>query len=68
DKIDPYLILEDAKGNKVAEDDDGGGFPNAKIVFRCPTDGVYRIICTTFNPSETGTFTLIVRRQLPSQK
>jgi serine protease Do len=62
-KLDPYLILEDDKGNIVAEDDDGGGFPNAKIVFRAPSDGVYRIIATTFNPGEIGGFTLTVRKQ-----
>ena len=61
-QIDPYLILEDAKGMKLAEDDDSGGDLNAKIVFRAPADGVYRIICTTFNPSETGNYTLSVRR------
>ena len=61
--LDPYLILEDAKGKELARDDDSGGFPNAKIVFRAPADGVYRIICTSFNPDETGSYTLSVRRQ-----
>jgi serine protease Do len=69
-QLDPYLILEDANGKKLAEDDDSGGDPNAKgtewnakIVFRAPTDGVYRVVCTTFNPGETGGYTLRVRRQ-----
>ena len=61
--LDPYLILEDAKGKELARDDDSGGFPNAKIVFRAPKDGVYRIVCTSFNPDETGSYTLSVHRQ-----
>src|SRR5208283_3180322 len=55
-EIDPYLILEDAKGKKLAEDDDSGGFPNAKIVFTAKETGDYRIIATTFNPNETGNY------------
>jgi serine protease Do len=62
-QLDPFLILEDTAGKKLAEDDDGGGDLNAKIVFRAPADGVYRIICTTFNPNETGGYTLSVRRE-----
>jgi WD40 repeat protein len=61
--IDPYLRLEDANGRQLAEDDDGGGFPNARIIFDCQQGGVYRIICTSFNPNETGPFTLTVREQ-----
>jgi serine protease Do len=67
-EIDSYLILEDAKGKTLAEDDDSGGFPNAKIVFRAPSDGVYRIIATTFNPRETGNYTLTVRKQADPEK
>jgi hypothetical protein len=62
-EIDPYLMLEDPKGKKVAEDDDGGGFPNAKIVYTAPEDGEYRVIATTFNANESGNFTLSVRRE-----
>jgi serine protease Do len=61
--VDPFLILEDEKGKELARDDDGGGFPNARIVFSAPSDGTYRIICTTFNPNETGAYTLTVRRE-----
>src|SRR5262249_19804422 len=48
-KIDSYLRLEDADEEQLAEDDDSGGFPNARITFACKKDGAYRIICTTFN-------------------
>jgi serine protease Do len=67
-EIDSYLIVEDVKGKKLAEDDDSGIDLNAKIVFRAPSDSVYRIIATTFNPRETGNYTLTVRRQADPQK
>jgi S1-C subfamily serine protease len=59
-KLDPYLRLEDARGAVLAEDDDGGGFPNARIVFTAPRTEVYRLVLTTFNPNETGAFVLTV--------
>ncbi len=68
DKLDAYLILEDTKGKVLAEDDDSGGKDNARIVFHAPNDGPYRIIATTFNPEETGDYTLIVRRQIDAPK
>jgi hypothetical protein len=68
EKFDPYLIIEDPKGKQIAEDDDGGGYPNAKLVFKAPSDGVYRIIATTFNPNETGGYALSVRRQAETPK
>jgi serine protease Do len=67
DTIDPYVIVEDSSGKKLAEDDDGAGFPNARLTFRAPADGEYRVIATTFNPNETGGYTLTVRRQ-PEKK
>ncbi len=63
DDVDPYLILEDANGSQLAADDNSGGFPNAKIVFRATETGSYRIIATTYGPGETGGYTLIVRVQ-----
>ena len=67
-QLDPYLILTNAQGKSLAEDDDSGGDLNAKIVFRAPADGVYTIICTTFNPTETGGYTLSVRRQTEAKE
>jgi hypothetical protein len=59
-KIDSYLRLEDATGKQLAEDDDGGGFPNARIVFRCTADGAYKIIATSVGGG-TGPFDLTVK-------
>jgi hypothetical protein len=59
--LDSYLRLEDPNGTSIAEDDDSGGFPDARIVIRAPKTGDYTIVCTTFAASATGKFTLIVK-------
>lgn len=59
-QIDPYLRLEDSKNKQLAQDDDSGGFPNARIIFNCTENGTYRIICTSF-AGTTGAFTLSVK-------
>jgi hypothetical protein len=58
--IDPYLFLEDSTGKIVAQDDDGGGNLNARIIFQAQKDGEYRVIATTLIPA-TGEYTLTVR-------
>jgi hypothetical protein len=59
--VDSYLRLEDPQGNQVAADDDSGGFPDARIIYRAPKTGDYTIVCTTFAADTTGKFTLIVK-------
>ncbi|MCI0684420.1 MAG: TlpA family protein disulfide reductase [Gemmataceae bacterium] len=56
-EVDPYLRLENADGKPVAADDDGGGYPNARIIYKAAEDGKHRLIATTF-PSPMGTFKL----------
>jgi tetratricopeptide (TPR) repeat protein len=58
--LDPYLLLEDADGQHLAEDDDSGGGLNARIIYRVFRDGVYRIRATSFNAG-LGDFNLTVR-------
>jgi serralysin len=65
--LDPYLVLTDATGKKLAEDDDSGGGLNARITFRAEQAGTYRIQATTFNAG-TGPFTLTVREQAQAPK
>jgi hypothetical protein len=59
DDVDPYLRLEDHTGKQLVADDDGGGFPNARIVFECRRTGTYRIVATTFR-QEYGRYVLRV--------
>ncbi len=57
--VDSYLRLEDSAGKEVAFDDDGGGFPDARITYKAPKTDDYKIIATTFGGG-TGKFTLTV--------
>lgn len=59
--FDSYLRLENPEGVQVAFDDDSGGFPDARIIYRAPKTGDYTIICTTFGAGSTGKYTLIVK-------
>jgi hypothetical protein len=65
--LDPYLVLSDAVGKKLAEDDDSGGGLNARITFRADRDAIYRVVATSFNAGH-GAFTLTVREQPKDQK
>jgi hypothetical protein len=61
-QFDAFLRLEDAAGKKLAQDDDSGGGTNARIRFKAPSDGVYRIFATSFG-METGLFLLKVKEE-----
>jgi hypothetical protein len=61
-EFDPYLRVEGPKGNEVARDDDGGGFPNARIKIAAPETGTYRISVTAFGVG-LGKYTLEVRAE-----
>jgi hypothetical protein len=56
--FDADLILLDAEGRQIAENDDGGEGKNAKLVITLPTTGTYQAIVTTYEAEETGTYTL----------
>jgi thiol-disulfide isomerase/thioredoxin len=60
DDFDSYLRLEDSEGNEVAFDDDGGGFPHARIVYKAKKGGLYKLIVTTFKPGDTGAYSVTV--------
>jgi hypothetical protein len=46
--FDSYLFLEDSAGKVLMQDDDSGGYPNARIIFRPSKTDTYRIVATTF--------------------
>jgi HEAT repeat protein len=58
---DNYLRLENSQGTQLAQDDDGGGFPNARLNFVAPEDGWYRLIVTSYGPGMNGPYTLRVK-------
>jgi len=66
--VDSYLIVEDAKSNKLSEDNDSGGGKNAKILFKAVDSADYRIVATTAEASQVGAYTLTVRRHVEAGK
>ncbi|HZZ78749.1 MAG TPA: PPC domain-containing protein [Gemmataceae bacterium] len=61
--FDSYLYLEDADGIVVAQDDDSGGFPDARITYRPTKTGRFRIIASHYGFQGEGEFTLTVQRE-----
>jgi hypothetical protein len=59
--FDSYLRLENKAGQQVAADDDGGGFPSARIIYLAPKTEDYTIIATTFSSGSTGKFKVTVK-------
>ena len=54
---DPFLVLRDANGNFVDQDDDGGSGSNAHITFTPSTSGTYWLDARAA-AGETGTYAL----------
>jgi hypothetical protein len=61
EEFDTYLRVEDAAGNRLAEDDDSGPNLDARLVFRPARTGIYTLVATTFECDETGRYLLSVR-------
>jgi serine protease Do len=59
-QIDSYLFLEDLNGNVLAQDDDSGGFPNARIIYTPSYSGYYNVVATSFKQGETGAYTIYI--------
>ena len=60
--FDPFLILEDATGERMAEDDDGGDGWSARLVVEVPMTGDYSIGVTSFERA-VGSYRLRVTSQ-----
>lgn len=58
--LDPYLILLAPDGGDIAQDDDGGGEKNSRVVTTLPSDGTYTILANTSSSGETGRYNLRV--------
>jgi len=69
-EFDPYLLLTRGRGEKIVENDDGGGGCNARIVYTAPDDHPLRVIVNTASRPrrQTGRFTLRVSKgALPTE-
>jgi serine/threonine protein kinase len=60
-EFDPYLRIEDNKGNEVVVDDDSGPGLNARIIFLPPANGIYYLVATSYNGKALGAFSLSIR-------
>ena len=60
--FDAYLILTHGRGDKLVENDDGGGGCNARLVYAPPDDRPLRVIVNTASrpKGQTGKFSLRV--------
>jgi Bacterial pre-peptidase C-terminal domain len=66
-EIDSSLRLEDEAGKTLAQDEDSGGGLNARIDFRPPADGKYRIQATTY-AGGVGSYVITVKEYVPPPK
>src|SRR5439155_4360481 len=60
--LDSYLILYGATRKELRRDDDGGGYPHARIRFEPETAGTYIIEATSFGRQSQGPYTIIIRK------
>jgi serine protease Do len=66
DEIDSYLILLNADGSELAQDDDSGGDKNAKITITLPTDGTYTFLANSYEAGQSGNYQLTLATAIPT--
>lgn len=59
--FDTYLILVDAEGNKVGENDDFEG-TNAGIFLMLPNNGLYGVLVNNYNPENQGDYEISISK------
>ncbi len=57
-----FLRVEDSAGKPLAEDDDGAGNYNSRVVLRPVKDDTVRLVVTTSEPGQSGAYRLIIRK------
>ncbi|WP_316430000.1 trypsin-like peptidase domain-containing protein [Leptolyngbya sp. NK1-12] len=57
-ELDAYLILLAPDGRDVAQDDDGGGGSDARLVTSLPADGTYTVLANTYRAGQTGRYNI----------
>ena len=64
-QIDPYLILLNSQDQELAQDDDGGGEKNARIIITLPEDGTYKLLANSYEAGESGDYELKIEAISP---
>ena len=59
-EFDAYAIIQDASGNELIRNDDGGEGTNARITYRLPYQGQFRIVVNTYTSGSYGAYTVWV--------
>lgn len=59
--FDTWLRVEDANGNELAYNDDGGQGLNSRLEFTPKQDGDYRLVVTSYRAGATGAYILTVK-------
>ncbi len=65
--IDPYLILLGPGQREIAQDDDGGGNKDARIVVTLPADGTYTLLANSYEARQSGSYTLQLKGSAPTR-
>lgn len=60
EQLDAYLILIDPNGQDIAQDDDGGGGTNARLMTTATASGTYTILANSYSVGEVGEYRLRV--------
>ena len=60
DNVDPIVVVHDPAGKQLGFDDDGGGFPNSKLIVEAKTSGTYKIFAGTIGGE--GKYLLTVKQ------
>src|SRR5256712_2246324 len=60
DDFDSYLLVTRGRGQKLVENDDGGGGCNARLVYTATDDHPVRLVVNSAGKLQTGRFTLRV--------
>lgn len=60
DDVDSHLRVLRDDGPEIASDDDGGSGVNARVEFRVPTAGQYKIRASAYDDDDSGSFVLWV--------
>jgi serine protease Do len=65
-EIDAYLILLDPNGRDIAQNDDGGGGTNARLMTVVPATGTYTVLANSYSSGEAGEYELRVATATPA--
>ena len=60
EEFDTYLILLDAEGKQIADNDDSAGNSDSKIVATLTKDGIYKVIVNGYDANSQGGYALSI--------